>query len=344
MVKPIVGFRSLETHHCVTGSMLHVLRHHGVDISEEMLLGLGAGVGFFYWHMKGSTPMLLGRGNVHRPGVEGLEIDACRRLGIRAQRFVTGSRKKARAALQSELGAGRPVMVGVDIGFLPYFDFPEEYHFGGHVIVVAGLDGESCVVADRDAPLHEMPVEALEAARGSTFKPFPPAHVWYRFDLKRARAPRPPDVAEAIRANAVAMLDGPIANLGVRGIRKAARLVPRWPDGLDEATLQDACLNNFIFIDATGGTGGGMFRLMYGRFLREAAEICDDHALDECADRMTTQGRAWDEVGQLFRRVSEGVAPPDALTTLGEPLLAIAEAETALWSVLRDRPSASPSP
>ena len=56
--KPFPGFRSLETHHCMTGSMRHVYEHNGYPISEELLLGLGAGVGFVYWHVKGSPPMI----------------------------------------------------------------------------------------------------------------------------------------------------------------------------------------------------------------------------------------------------------------------------------------------
>jgi len=47
-VAPLPGFRSLETNHCVTGSMTHLYRYHGSSVSEEMLLGLGAGIGFFY--------------------------------------------------------------------------------------------------------------------------------------------------------------------------------------------------------------------------------------------------------------------------------------------------------
>ena len=66
-LKPFEGFKSLETHHCITGSMRHVFEFHDHPISEEMLLGLGAGVGFFYWHMKGQSPMYLGRANAALP-------------------------------------------------------------------------------------------------------------------------------------------------------------------------------------------------------------------------------------------------------------------------------------
>ena len=72
MAEALDGFQSYETHHCVTGSMLHIYRFYGHELSEEMLLGLGAGIGFLYWHQKGVPPMFAGRGNVHRPGVEGL--------------------------------------------------------------------------------------------------------------------------------------------------------------------------------------------------------------------------------------------------------------------------------
>ena len=56
-LKPLDGFKSLETHHCVTGSMRHIYAYNGHDISEDMLLGIGAGVSFSYWHFKGQPPL-----------------------------------------------------------------------------------------------------------------------------------------------------------------------------------------------------------------------------------------------------------------------------------------------
>ena len=76
-LKPFDGFRPLETHHCVTGSMLEIFKFNGCHLSEEMLLGLGAGVGFIYWHQKGILPFLGGRANTGRPGEEGMEQATC---------------------------------------------------------------------------------------------------------------------------------------------------------------------------------------------------------------------------------------------------------------------------
>ena len=48
-LQALSGFKSLQTHHCVTGSMRHVYAFNGCDLSEDLLLGLGEGVGFIYW-------------------------------------------------------------------------------------------------------------------------------------------------------------------------------------------------------------------------------------------------------------------------------------------------------
>ena len=189
-VKTIPGFKTYRTHHCVTGSMLHIYHFNEHPLSEELLLGLGAGIGFFYWKIKGQMPMLLGRGNVHRPGVRGLEIDTGSRSGVQVERFMTRSSTKAKKTLLRSIELGQPVMIHVDMGFLPYFDLPEGYHFGQHVVVVAGLN-LSCgqaLLADRDGVLHPVSVEDLDRARGSTYKPFQPLHTWYGFDFSAEAA------------------------------------------------------------------------------------------------------------------------------------------------------------
>ncbi len=338
-IKPFRGFRSLETHHCVTGSMLHIYDFHQHNISEDMLLGLGAGLGFIYWHMKGMAPMLAGRANVGRPGEEGLEITAGRRTGVRVEKFHTSSRKKAEKALLALLEAGEPAMVVVDMGFLPYFtDLPEDYHFGGHVIAIGGYDAETrhVLVADRDKPLHPISLDDIAEARGSTFKPFPPRHMLFTFDFSGKRLPYPEEIHQAIREVCTTMLEGPISNLGVKGIRKAAKRVLKWPDIMDVDGIRWACFNNFIFIDATGGTGGGIFRYMYGRFLEESADITGDGRLAEIGKDMRSIGNLWQEVAGIFKRGSEMSTPGDVLAETTAPLMELADMEESAWTRLRD--------
>ena len=338
-LQPLPGFKSLATHHCFTGSMRHIYEFHDYPISEDLLLGLGAGVGFVYWHMKGTLPFYGGRANVGRPGEEGLAKTAGRRTGVRVESFQTGSARKAEKALLDMLAVGEPVMIHVDMGFLPYFDFGgHEYHFGRHIVVVAGYDPETrqVLIADRDKELHPVSLEDLARARGSKFKPFPPRHTWYTFDFSGKRPPEPEEIRQAIREVVTGMLEPPITNLGVKGIRKAAKRTLKWPEIMDEEQLRFACFNIFIFIDAEGGSGGGIFRYMYSRFLREAAEITGDDRMIAVADEFQRIGDRWQVVAEMFKRMFEADNPATALPEISAPLLELADLEEAAWSRLRE--------
>lgn len=338
-LKPFNGFRSWETHHCVTGSLLHIYDFYNHLISEEMLLGIGSGVGFIYWHIKGMEPIFGGRGNVGRPGEDGLEITAGRRTGVRIEKHHTGSARKAEKTMLELLEVGKPVMINVDMGFLPYFDhLPEDFHFGGHAIVVGGYDPENkeVLVADRDQALHPVPWEDLVKARGSKYKPFPPMNMWFTFDFSEKRQPTSDEISEAIGEVCTTMLEGPISNIGVRGIRKAAKKVLEWPKIMNDEELSWSCFNTYIFIDAEGGTGGGIFRYMYGRFLEEAAEILGTKRLMQIGEDLRVIGDKWQEVAAIFKRGSKAKNPATMLPETTEPLLEIADLEEESWSRLRE--------
>ena len=333
---PLEGFHTLKTHHCVTGSMRHIYEFHDHPISEALLLGLGAGVGFIYWHIRGTAPFFGGRTNVGRPGEEGLERTAGKRTGVRVESHCTGSVRKAEKAVLDLLTAGEPVMVQLDMGFLPYFNFPREYHFGGHVIVLAGYDPESgrVLVADRDGELHPVSLEVLARARGSKFKPFPPRNTWYTFNFDHKRSPKPEEVKQAIREVTIGMLRPPIANLGVKGIRTAAERIVKWPEIMSEEDLRHACLNVFIFIDAKGGSGGGIFRYMYGRFLKEAAVITGERRLARIGEEMHAIGDQWQQVAQIFERAYSAASPSTIIPDASRLIQDTADQEQAIWERL----------
>ena len=336
MLRPLPGFATYPTHHCVTGSLKHVYDYHGFPVSEELLLGLGRGIGFVYFHIKGTDPFYGGRANVARPGEEGLEKSAGRRTGVAVQSHATSSARTAQAALRAMLEAGEPVLVYLDMGFLPYLELPEGYHFGGHVVVVAGYDPGTgqVLVADRDKELHPVGWQALEQARGSQYKPFPPRHTWYTFGFTGARQPTPAEVRESIGEVCRGMLAPPIANLGVKGIRKAMRETAKWPQVLDAAALRRTCLNVAMFIDHRGGTGGGIFRYMYARFLGEAASITGESRLAGMVAELTAIGDRWEQVAAAFENAAVADNPADLLQSATEPMREIADREQDFWERL----------
>lgn len=171
-----------------------------------MILGLGTGMGFIYWKMKMASKTCVfigGRGNN-----SGFFNDVGARTGIRIRLVSTVSEKKAEAALLEKLRLKEPVMLFGDMAFLPWFHFPEEYHFGGHTFVACGYDGADTVLASdmdqqaaglKKGSVAPISLEQLRAARGSRFKPFPPKHRYVEFDFSRSRSPEAQDMYAAIR-------------------------------------------------------------------------------------------------------------------------------------------------
>lgn len=330
---PLPGFQAFPTHHCITGAMRHVYLYHDHPLSEELLLGLGNGVGFVYWQFKGLPPFIGGRGNA-RGGFEPL---AGQRSGVRIAAHATSSARRAERAMLELLAAGEPVMILADMGFLPYLDFGgRDYHFGGHGVVVCGYDGESgqVLVVDRDGEPHPVPLEALAQARGSRYPPFPPQNTWYTFDFSAKRQPTASEVRQAIVEQAQAMLYPPIRNLGVAGIRKAAQAMPKWPASMDEETLRLALFNGFIYIDASGGTGGGLFRTMFSRFLREAAAIAGEKGWEESAAEFERLGERWQVVARTCKAASAAPDPAIAVGEISRLLQELHELEGRAWQRL----------
>ena len=222
------------------------------------------------------------------------------------------------------------------MGFLPYFEVPADYHFGGHVVVVAGYDPGTgqVLIADRDRELHPVGWDTLEQARGSRYKPFPPRHTWYTFDFAAARPPSAAEVRESIGEVCQGMLAPPIANFGVSGIRKAIRETGKWPQVLGPGALRRTCFSVAMFIDRRGGTGGGIFRYMYGRFLGEAAAITGEPRLAAMGTELAAIADRWEQTAAAFARAAQADNPAGLLEAATRPMHDIADLEQDFWERL----------
>lgn len=310
-ISPFDHCLSLEGYHCQTNSLAKIYYYHGHSISEEMLLGLGAGMGFIYWKMKMGTDTYVfigGRGNNKH-----FFNDVGNRTGVKIETISTTSAKKAESALLEKMNLKEPVMLFGDMGFLPWFDLPQDYHFGGHTFVICGYNGEGSVLAsdiDNKASglkkgfYYPITLEQLSKARSSTYKPFPPKNTYLEFDFSQYHKPNADDIYSAIKQTVTAQIDPPIKNLGVKGLRYASKEILNWPDLFSEYELRMNLFSIYIFIEI-GGTGGGCFRYMYSRFLRESAKIIQNNCLHNSADKIQTAGDLFSEIGLLFKDAEE---------------------------------------
>lgn len=345
-IEPFENCPALDGYHCQTNSLAKIYHFYNCPLSEDMILGLGAGMGFMYWQMKGNPKLKIpdfvfigGRGNN-----KDFFQDLGKRTGVKINEVSTSSEKKAEQALLEKLKKREPMMMFGDMGLLPWFDLPKDYHFGGHTFTVCGYNGKDKVLAsDMDqkasglkkgfyAPIT---LEHLRKARGSLHKPFPPRNMYLEFDFSRFHQPTKQDIYSSIQQTVDIMVKPPISNIGVQGIRKTAKMLQKWPTMFSDHDLRMNLFTLYIFIEI-GGTGGGCFRYMYSRFLKESAEITKNNDLEIASQDIKESGKVFTEVGLLFKDAENIKDINDRINKACELFEGIAEKEERTYQLLSE--------
>ncbi|MFF8293273.1 BtrH N-terminal domain-containing protein [Streptomyces sp. NPDC016309] len=290
MVKDI-DVRGMQ--HCETTALGVLLRHEGLDLSEPMLFGLGSGLSFIYWDSKSmGFPFLGGR-------VKPFELTRNLAAVLGAELLVgeTTSPRKAWQNVAALLDAGRPVGLQLDSYHLDYFS--TKVHFGGHVVAMYGYDEQHAYLVDTEPQGSAVSTSLASLAMARAERgPMTARHRSFTITAP-AGLPSPEDrVVPAIRTCAEAFLNPPIANLGHRGIEKAAKLLPTWLRRSDDPRED---LPRAALLMEKAGTGGALFRNLYRDFLAECAELVD-------SDHLRTGHRLYTEAASLWTQVAALVA------------------------------------
>jgi hypothetical protein len=201
-------------------------------------------------------------------------------------------------------------MLGGDMTYLPWFDLPRHYHFGGHAFVICGFDGQRTLLATDIDPTMSgvkkglyatITLDQLARARSSPFKPFPPNNLRFAFDFANFLEPGREQIAAAIAQTVAALVNPPIKNFGIAGLRHTAAMLPQWPRLFkNEHDLRMNLFNLYVMIEI-GGTGGGCFRPMYARFLEQAAPMLAGKTLGSAARLFHESGAKFTQLALLFQ-------------------------------------------
>ncbi len=290
----VQGYQHAGGKHCWTTALKNIFSYHGLNLSEEMLFGLGGGVGFIYWYLKLMPAPFIG--TRYGKGVEPL-INTCRRIGAQATVFQTGSVTRGYEELKKQLRQDEPAFVFVDMPYLPYLAIPQNAHFGGHTVIVFGLDeqNDKVYVSDRCEKPLTMGIEDLKKARSSKFPPFPPKNKLLKIKFPSKITNLEEGIIESIRECCNSMLKPPIKNIGLAGMKKWASLVPQWTKQFTGLKLIGCLFNIFLYIEISG-TGGSAFRKMYAKFLTEAGSILNKPTLKETAEILKESAELWSEI------------------------------------------------
>jgi hypothetical protein len=298
--------------HCSSTALRDLLKFHGHEFTEDMVFGLGVGIGFIYYSHPEMKPPVYIVGRAHN-----MEEQLCSQLGIGLEVVSGLSPEEGWLAVKRMMDSGEPAMVHADVYYLDYLR--AKTHFSTHRIMLVGYDEEKGVafVADNDRDeIQECSLENLATARSSAYLPQPAENAYYRFlipeRLTALTESIPVAIDKAVRSNLRLAPEEEIVDFngakiagGVKGLVCFASEMDRWPGEMDGETLSLLCKTIYVTAEK-GGTGfGGNFRRMYGRFLKQAAPLVDEPSLSRIGDDFIAVGDLWTRLSLTFKNLSE---------------------------------------
>lgn len=276
----IKKFKHSKGNHCESTPLRDITNFLGYTYDEPMSFGLDGTFGFVFWdpekwdfnkNLEG--PMFLIGG---KQGWFNEKSLLCRISGIINEYKSFKSSKEAWNDVIDSINNQNPLMVQVDMAFLPYFNFPD-MHFGGHFISVIGynLKKEMALVCDNEfeEPI-EIKIEDLMKARSSTEGPEIMRPHNNRYILKKRqdgkKPPFPAALKLAIQEVATHIVSPSMSHVGLPGLEKFIEYVSNWDKSFpnDKKTAKSLLQGLYGYIEEYG-TGGALFRNLYANFLSQ---------------------------------------------------------------------------
>jgi hypothetical protein len=319
----VPGYRHVPGHHCGSTALRNLLAFHGLEISEEMAFGLGAGACFYYVTVDGTSPSRFTNGRAARLEENFLELTGAP-LRLRTDDDPDASWRMAREAID----AGRPALLLTDLYYLDHYG--RSAHFPGHAVVLAGYDEELAWLSDTAfEDLQTTELAHLAEARHSKQPIFPleghlidlPEGAELSRDDLLAHAPA------AIERAAEEMLEPSMGEYqGMPALRRFADEVGGWPEVAEDWQW---CARFLYQVIERRGTGGGNFRVMYSGFLEEAGYKAFALAAEAAAD--------WAKLAIAARDASQPDEPqPELWRAIGAEAQKVLDAEERLWTALAE--------
>jgi hypothetical protein len=316
----VPGYLHVPGHHCGSTALRNLLGFHGVELSEEMAFGLGAGASFYYLALEDASPSRWFNGRTARLEEQFRDLTGA---ALEMRTFDEGG-DGAWEAARAEIDGGRPVLLLTDLYYLDHYG--NSAHFPGHAVVLAGYDDEQALLSDTGfAELQTTRLENLDRARHSSHPAYPlEGHMFtVAGDVDPASLGAAAPAAIALAAKE--MLEPTFGEFaGLPAVRRLAAEAGSWPEATEDWQW---CARFAYQVIERRGTGGGAFRPMYARFLAEAGR--------EEAPLAATAGERWTELAEAFKAASENDEPEPALwKAVDAAANRVAESEERLWTSL----------
>lgn len=284
--------------------MTNALAAQGYRVTEPMIAGGGAALAFAF--QEGTFPWLSARnGEMRELFFQG--------AGIAWERRLPADRHAGWAEISSLLAAGTPVVLRVDMRYLPYRYGgrygPAYTSFGWHLITLFAVnDAEGyALVSDTEyRTLQRISLRDLEKARTSRTRKFPPRGEYYW--AEKAPSGYKTDWSRLLRSSIVQVIANyetdaaPGADLaGLEGMARYGERLAALESYVRPAFLLPQALEYMAGNIEDFGTGGAAFRILYRDFLVQAAEETSGPDLSPSITAIERCIAAWRGLSAEFR-------------------------------------------
>lgn len=336
----IEGFVHRPGGHCGSSAMRDVFKFHGYDLTEEMVFGLGSGIGFVYYDSPLYEPPVGIGGRIFD-----MEMVLCANLGIELEVVSGLDSPEAWSKVKELVADNKPTVVIVDVRHLDYLNAKRP--FSQHRILVVGYDEDKGVsyVSDNDRDeIQELPLESLARARSSKGPPQPADNAFFIIKMPEKLPPVETVIPGAVKVAVERMTlppekasfehDGIHVSFGLTGLNIFSSKTGEWPEIMDETTISRICKNIYVSAEK-GGTGyGGNFRRLYGRFLVEASGLLKNGFLEKVGREFISIGDRWTDLSMTCKEKSGAGA--EALREIEPIALEIYEREKEEFNKLKE--------
>ena len=290
----IEDIKAFAGQHCETTTTGTLLLQNDISMSEPMLFGLGEGLNFIFWNMKGMEfPFLGGR---IKP--DQLTRNICNNLNLKLEIKETASTGKAWQNVTEKIEKGMIVGLKLDSFYLEYFT--KKIHFAAHYVAFCGYDDTYAYLVDtrQQGGLVKTSLKSLELARNEK-GPMSSRNLSYTISKNSTTCNLPGVIVKALKSNAKEFLNPAIANMSYKGIQKTASEIKRWFRTSPDKKRDFITVAHLM---EKAGTGGSLFRNLYRDFLEEALNYVKKPKITEAFSLFKVIAPQWKEVVDCFEK------------------------------------------
>lgn len=286
---------------CNTNAIRTIMQYYGYSLDEDVVFGLGSGLGFIYQYYSNNESYFLSGKN------ESLELNIATLFSGTVISHSFDDPDRAWQEAKAYVDMGIPIILDLSITHLPYFGpYLEEIKnigFGLHNAILAGYDEKEQTVMLLDhrwSKPQVIPMQMFRESRNIQNVEVNPRGAFRAFVLPSPPSTIDDEIEYALRLNISRLLYPFAFKMGLPGLKMFYREVNTMAKvGLNDDSRK--AIGTFATLMEKLGTGGGNFRRMYSNFLKKISKIDRFSPLKQI-------GKQYSECAMMWKKLSIAMA------------------------------------